>query len=142
VADYDVVSPALQEVCMPHILVIEDDLEFREPLTKTLTNDGHTVSLAGDGEAALLMLKTLRPDLIITDILMPKMDGIETIMEMSRLGGTTPIIAMTGGRRSLLTSDFLLDSANLMGGKKTLSKPFSRADLRRAIQEALAKPVA
>jgi CheY-like chemotaxis protein len=124
---------------MPHILVIEDDLDFREPLVKMLTNDGHTVAIAGDGRVALSLLKTLRPDLIITDILMPNMDGIETIMEMSHSGSATPIIAMSGGRRSI-TTEFMLDSAKLMGVKATLAKPFSRADLRRAINEALASP--
>ncbi len=121
---------------MSHILVIEDDLKFREPLVKTLTNDGHTVSIAGDGMAALSLLKTVRPDLIITDILMPNMDGIETIMELSQLGNAVPIIAMSGGRRSL-TPDFNLGSAEIIGVKVTLAKPFSRADLRRAIQESL-----
>ena len=63
---------------MSHIFVIEDDLEFREPLVKMLTNDGHAVTVAGDGGEALKLLRTVRPDLIITDILMPKLDGIET----------------------------------------------------------------
>jgi CheY-like chemotaxis protein len=126
---------------MPHILVIEDDVEFRAPLVKMLTNDGHKVSIAGDGMVALSLLKTMRPDLILTDILMPNMDGIEMIMAMSRSDTPMPIIAMSGGRRSFLTADFLLDSANLMGVKKTLTKPFSRADLRTAIQEALSSPL-
>jgi CheY-like chemotaxis protein len=76
---------------MPHILVIEDDLELREPLVKMLTNDGHTVSVAGDGLEALHLLNTIRPDLIVTDVLMPKMDGIETIMELARSGNAVPI---------------------------------------------------
>jgi CheY-like chemotaxis protein len=124
---------------MPHILVIEDDHAFREPLVKMLTNDGHTVAVAGDGMEALKLLKSMRPDLIITDVLMPKLDGIETIMELSRTGHAVPIIAMSGGRRSV-TSDFNLASAELMGIRATLAKPFSRADLRRAIQQALASP--
>lgn len=124
---------------MPHILVVEDDIKFRDPLVKGLTNDGHTVAVAGDGVAALLLLKTIRPDLIITDILMPKMDGIETIIELSRLADAVPIIAMSGGRRSI-TSEFNLDSAGIMGVRVTLAKPFSRADLRQAIEKALAVP--
>ena len=122
---------------MPHILVIEDDLEFRDPLVKLLMNDGHTVTVAGDGVEALRLLKTMRPALIISDVLMPKMDGIETIMELSRSGNQVPIIAMSGGRRSV-SADFNLASAKLMGVRATLSKPFSRADLRDAITQALA----
>ena len=124
---------------MAHILLIEDDLEFREPLVKMLKNDGHTVSIAGDGMAALTLLKTIRPELIITDILMPNMDGIETIIELSKLDDAVPIIAMSGGRRCI-TPDFNLASAAVMGVKVTLTKPFSRDDLRRAIKECLAVP--
>jgi CheY-like chemotaxis protein len=126
---------------MSFILVIEDDLAFREPLVKMLTNDGHRVEVAGDGAAALKILATIRPDLIITDVLMPKMDGIETIMELSRTGSVVPIIAMSGGRR-VLSPEFNLASATTMGVRVTLEKPFARADLRSAIQRALASPPA
>jgi CheY-like chemotaxis protein len=105
-----------------------------------LTNDQHTVAVAGDGVEALKLLKTLRPDLIITDVLMPKMDGIETIMELSRSGNPVPVIAMSGGRRSV-TADFNLASAEIMGVRATLAKPFTRAELRGAIQKALTTPV-
>jgi len=105
---------------MPRILVIEDDLAFREPLVKMLTNDGHFVT--------------------VTDVLMPKMDGIEVIMELSRSGSPVPMIAMSGGRRSV-TADFNLGSAEIMGARVMLAKPFSREDLRRAIQQALALPL-
>jgi CheY-like chemotaxis protein len=125
---------------MPHILVIEDELEFRAPLVKLLTNDGHKVAVAGDGVEALKLLGTIRPDLIITDVLMPKMDGVEVIMHLSRSGNGVPIIAMSGGRRSV-TSDFNLSSAEMIGVSVTLAKPFSRADLRRAVQQALASPL-
>jgi CheY-like chemotaxis protein len=122
---------------MPHILVIEDDLEFRDPLVKLLMSDRHTVTIAGNGVEALNLLKTIRPALIITDVLMPKMDGIETIMQLSRAGNDVPIIAMSGGRRSV-SADFNLASAKLMGVRTTLAKPFSRAELRDAIHLALA----
>ena len=124
---------------MAHILVVEDELAFREPLVKLLTNDGHLVAVAGNGVEALHLLKTIRPDLIITDILMPKKDGIETIEELSRLGNAVPIIAMSGGRRSV-TADFNLASAEFTGVRASLTKPFSRAELRGAIQLALAGP--
>lgn len=122
---------------MAHMLVIEDDVQFRDTLQQMLTRDGHQVTIATDGSEALLLLKTVRPELIITDILMPKMDGIEIIMELRRLGSETPIIAMSGGGRSI-ASDTALGSAELMGVKATLVKPFSRSELRKAISEALA----
>ncbi len=129
-------APIDQDPRVPHILVIEDDLEFREPLVNMLAKDGHTVAVAGNGAEALQLLNTIRPDLIITDVLMPKMDGIETILELSRARSAVPIIAMSGGRRSI-SADFNLESAGIMGVKATLAKPFSRAELRGAIQRAL-----
>ena len=105
-----------------------------------LTNDGHTVAVAGDGVEALKLLENIRPDLIITDVLMPKMDGIEVIMDLSSSGNAIPIIAISGGQRSV-TADFNLASAATMGVRVTLAKPFSREDLRRAIQQALAAPL-
>ena len=82
------------------------------------------------------MLARVRPDLIITDILMPNMDGMEFIMELVRQSNNTPLIAMSGGRRSI-TSAFNLESARLLGVKVTLSKPFTHTALRAALHEAL-----
>ncbi len=122
---------------MAHILVIEDDEQFREMLVKMLTQDTHKVTVAHDGEQGLHLYRQVMPDLIITDILMPRMDGIETIMELARQGGSTPVIAISGGRRSI-SAEFNLESASLMGVKAALAKPFTRADLRQAIEQALA----
>jgi CheY-like chemotaxis protein len=125
---------------MPQILLIEDDDQFRQMLVQMLKGDGHTVTIAVNGLEALEKLKTWRPDLILTDILMAKMDGVETIMELAKRGIAVPIIAMSGGRRSI-TSDFNLNSAEMLGVSATLSKPFARADLRQAITAALGAAV-
>ena len=122
---------------MAHIMVVEDDIQFRQMLLDMLQQDGHRVASAGDGVEAMTALAAARPDLIITDILMPGMDGVELIMELSRQDNATPMIAMSGGRRAI-TAEFNLDSAALLGVKSTLAKPFSRADLRAAIEQALA----
>ncbi|MDO9140355.1 MAG: response regulator [Methylococcales bacterium] len=122
---------------MAHILVIEDDEQFREMLVQMLTLDAHKVTVAHDGEEGVQLSQQVSPNLIITDILMPRMDGIEAIMELARQGGGIPIIAMSGGRRSI-SAEFNLESATLMGVRATLAKPFTRADLRLAIEQALA----
>lgn len=122
---------------MAHILVVEDDEQFRTMLEQMLTQDRHRVSVARDGEEGLRLAAEIRPDLIVTDILMPRRDGIEMILELSRLGSTIPVIAISGGRR-FISAGFNLESAALLGVKATLSKPFVRADLRRAIAEACA----
>jgi len=121
---------------MANILVIDDDDFFREVLVKMLQNDGHKVTEAPDGAQALALLQRARPELIITDILMPHMDGVEFITELSRQSNNTPVIAMSGGRRSI-TAAFNLESAKLMGVKVTLSKPITRSALNAALHEAL-----
>jgi CheY-like chemotaxis protein len=122
---------------MAHIVVVEDDVQFRQMLVDTLKQDGYQVTSAGDGVEALSLLARVQPDLIITDILMPNMDGVELMMELSKQDNHTPVIAMSGGRRSI-TAQFNLESAALLGAKATLAKPFSHADLRNAIEQALA----
>jgi CheY-like chemotaxis protein len=121
---------------MAHILVIEDDNQFRAMLKQMLQDEGHRVSEASDGEEGLQVASVSRPDLIITDILMPRKDGIDTIVALARRGDKTPVIAISGGRRSI-TADFNLESATMMGVEATLSKPFSLVDLRTAIRKAL-----
>jgi len=124
------------EKSMPHILVIEDDEFFADLMVELLKQDGHEVSLAMDGAKALQLLQTQGPDLIITDILMPKMDGVELIMALAKQGNRIPIVAMSGGRRSI-SPEFSLESAKLLGVKSTLMKPFTHADLRQIVQAAL-----
>lgn len=121
---------------MPHILLIDDDKPFRAMLEQMLAEDGHQVTTAGDGDEGLRLASTCKPDLIVTDILMPHTDGIQTIVALNRSGSHTPIIAMSGGRR-IISADFNLESATLVGVRATLPKPFARADLRRAIETAL-----
>lgn len=121
---------------MAHILLIDDDKPFRAMLAQMLSLDTHRVTIACDGEEGLRLAGQVKPDLIITDILMPHKDGIETIMALNKSGSEIPIIAISGGRR-YLSAGFNLQSATLVGVKATLAKPFARADLRQAIALAL-----
>ncbi|MBN2232893.1 MAG: response regulator [Deltaproteobacteria bacterium] len=121
---------------MAHILIIDDDEQFRGMLTQMLEQDHHRVRAARDGDEGLRMAGHSKPELIITDILMPNMDGIELLTALARREEAPPIIAISGGRRSI-SAEFNLESATLMGVKATLAKPFSREQLRRAIDTAL-----
>ena len=105
-------------------------------LAQMLSLEAHRVTQAGDGEKGLRLAGQVKPDLIITDILMPNKDGMETIMALSEGGSAIPIIAISGGGR-VLSAQFNLETAALMGVKATLAKPFARADLHRAIALAL-----
>ena len=121
---------------MTNVLIVDDDELFRAMLVAMVQREGYQVSTATNGNEALAAIERHRPDLVITDILMPEKDGIELIMELARHDSPIPIIAVSGGRRSI-SLEFNLESAKLMGVRATLPKPFTREDLRRAIAEAL-----
>ena len=121
---------------MAHILVIDDDEQFRAMLVQMLTQEGHRVTAAVDGEEGLRLIGQIHPQLIITDILMPNKDGMDLILELNRANSKIPVIAVSGGRRCI-TAEFNLDSAALLGARATLAKPFSRADLRLVLETAL-----
>jgi len=122
---------------MTHILVVEDDPQFCTMITQMLTQDGHRIQVAGNGEEGLRRIAEAAPELILTDILMPGTDGIDLIMALNRQGSAIPVIAMSGGRRTI-RAEFNLESAALLGVRATLTKPFTRAELRQAITSALA----
>jgi CheY-like chemotaxis protein len=122
---------------MAHILLIEDDDQYRDMLASMLRQDGHQVMAAADGTQGLRLCQEHVPDLVITDILMPDTDGIEVIMELSRWQHAPPVIAISGGRRSI-SAQFNLQSAAMVGVRATLAKPFAREELRQAISLVLA----
>ncbi len=121
---------------MAKILVIDDEEQLRDLLKKMLTRDGHQVFMAQDGEEGVRSFYQFKPDLIITDIIMPNKDGIEVIMELLNANPELPIIAISGGRRAI-TAGFNLDSAEMLGVKGILQKPFTHQQLQDVIQETL-----
>jgi CheY-like chemotaxis protein len=84
---------------MAHVLVIDDDVDVRWVIRRAVQADGHTVSEAGDGDEGLQRFAEQPPDLVITDILMPGREGIETIIELRRRRPELPILAISGGSR-------------------------------------------
>lgn len=120
---------------MSRILVVEDDQQVRELIVEMLTRGGHEVLVAEDGSAALRRFDSERVDLIITDLIMPEMEGMQTIRELRKRDPNVPLIAMSGGGR--VNADDYLDTARLMGANHSLRKPFSRAALLDAVQELL-----
>ena len=121
---------------MAKILVIDDKEQLRDLLKKMLTRDGHQVFMAQDGEEGVRSFYQFKPDLIITDIIMPNKDGIEVIMEFLNANPELPIIAISGGRRAI-KAGFNLDSAEMLGVKGILQKPFTHQQLQYVIQETL-----
>ncbi|MBF0620862.1 MAG: response regulator [Magnetococcales bacterium] len=121
---------------MALIVVIDDDPDFREMLQDVLTNEGHSVATAVDGNDGVRVVRQKKPDLVITDILMPEKEGIETIQELRADNESLPIIAVSGGSRHL-PSQVGLKVAAHMGAVITLSKPVAIADLIDAVDSLL-----
>jgi CheY-like chemotaxis protein len=121
---------------MARILLIDDDDQLRTLLRLMLTHFGHTVTEARNGVEGLKHFALDGTDLVITDLVMPEMEGIETILELRRREPQVKIIAMSGGGRNR-GADYLRP-AKAMGAAKTLTKPFSNETLIAAVNEVLA----
>jgi len=117
------------------ILVIDDDLLFRSMLVEMLERKEYLVYAAEDGEQGVNIWKEVHPDIVITDIIMPNKEGIETILEMKRQNKNVKIIAISGGGRTNAQDN--LRSAKLLGASLTLSKPFDSGDLLSAVNTLL-----
>ena len=116
------------------ILIVEDQPLFREILAAALTTHGHIIEVAADGREAERRLSSESFDLIITDILMPEQDGIQTIMNLHASNNPIPIIAMTG---SHMYTEIYLRTAKALGATRVLTKPFGMRELLDATSDAL-----
>lgn len=121
---------------MSRILVIDDDPDVRQLLRRALEHDKHEVLEAENGKEGVRLWRENRPDLVITDILMPEKDGYETLFELLSMDPNVKVIAMTAGDwRDTL--DRLWD-AQLHGAARTIPKPFTLSEMRRIVGEVLA----
>ena len=117
------------------ILVIDDDIQFRTMIVEMLERKDFTVFSASDGEKGLQIWQELKPDLVITDIIMPNKEGIETIIDLKRKDKSVKIIAISGGGR--INAKDNLHSAKLLGASLTLAKPFDNSQLMEAIYQLI-----
>jgi len=120
---------------MAKILLVDDDDMFRDMLSKTLTKMGHVVVEAHDGKEAHKIFAEAPADLVITDIVMPEKDGIQTIIELRHRYPGLQIVAMSGGGRMSPTN--YLKSAKMLGAQRVLAKPFSNQELAAVLNELL-----
>ncbi len=121
---------------MPRILVIEDEVQLRRLTRQMLELEGFEVLEAGDGNTGLQTVAENSIDLVITDIIMPGKEGIETILELKQKNPNIGIIAISGGGR--IGPDGYLELARRFGASQTFSKPFDRQELVQAVKELLA----
>jgi CheY-like chemotaxis protein len=101
------------------ILIIDDDRQMRRLLTRILGGAGHTVREAENGRDGIAEFQRQRAALVISDIVMPDMEGIETILALRREEPDIPIIAISGGSEPVY-----LRAAGRLGATATLEKPF------------------
>ena len=120
---------------MAHILVIDDDEQIQRLLTIILEKEGHRVSVAINGKEGLALFEKANPELVITDVLMPEVEGLETIRQLKQLKPDLPIIAITGGGR--VGAEVCLLTATKFGACKTFKKPVPKQELFAAINEAI-----
>ena len=121
---------------MATILVIEDDEPLRRFILRMLKPTGHTLLEAPDGAEGIAVLERHDADLVITDLLMPRKEGIATMREISALRPATRFLAISGGGAERNAS--FLEVAKVMGAHETLAKPFTAQALLEAVKRVLA----
>ncbi|MBI1776459.1 MAG: response regulator [Proteobacteria bacterium] len=115
---------------MATVLLVEDDPNFCMFVSAILEHSGHDVRFAADGDLAIESFTQRRPDLVITDLVMLRRDGIDTIRTLRDFDPRVPIIAMSGANAAVLKL------AQFFGAVATLAKPFNAAMLLNAVSMA------
>jgi CheY-like chemotaxis protein len=122
---------------MPRILLVDDDESFRKMVRLTLTKFGYDVVEAANGKDAVKVHAAGPADLIMTDLIMPEQEGLETIQLFRKQHPNVKIVAMSGGGR-INGQDFLV-IAKFFGADRTINKPFANRELADLLAELLPK---
>ncbi|QBX37647.1 response regulator [Brevundimonas sp. S30B] len=120
---------------MALILIVDDDPVLTALAEDALRQDGHQVLTAADGEEGLRRLRDAPVDLVVLDMLMPRKDGFETLMEIRRLRRGPRVLAISGGGRSAPMN--YLGPARTLGADAIMEKPFSPPALLQRVRELL-----
>lgn len=125
---------------MGRILVIDDEPPIRQLVRRSLEPRGHEVLEAGDGEAGIRLFRDSPVDLVVTDLIMPEKEGIETILELRELDPGVKILVISGGLsfggRSVDKQGPLMD-AEALGASASLAKPFDVTTLVEMVEDLL-----
>lgn len=119
---------------MSKILIVDDQLGVRRLLFETFREDHHEVEMAANGEDAVLLLQAFKPELILMDMKMPGINGIETLRQVRALDQQVGVIMMTayGDAQNM-------EQAKELGILHYLGKPFDLFELRERVREILTK---
>jgi len=112
---------------MRSVLIIDDDLELLRQMAMAFVQAGYRVQTAADGQAGLARFLSAPTDLVVTDIVMPNREGIETIVALKRATRAVKVLAISGGYR-VAPADFL-NLARHVGADGGLAKPFRLVEL-------------
>jgi CheY-like chemotaxis protein len=121
---------------MPRILVVDDDSAVRVAILRALERKGHEVRLAATGLEGARLWRDAPADLVVLDIHMPEMDGIELLVQLRSLNPTVPILMVSGGSQTHRYD--LLQDARLLGATAELKKPFSLSEFYAVVERLLA----
>jgi YesN/AraC family two-component response regulator len=122
---------------MYDILVVDDEPMIRDGLKVALEMEGHRTLTASDGKEALKIVDESKPQIIITDIIMPERDGIEVICTVKENNPDIKILAISGGGR--ISAKDHLKIASQLGAVGVLAKPFSTEELLAEINKLFEK---
>ena len=117
------------------VLVIDDDPAMRGTMRRILEREGYDVREAGDGAEGLRVFQADPADVVVTDLIMPDKEGIETIMELREQWPDVRILAVSGG--GVVGADGQLADAEALGADASLGKPFTVEQLREAVAALL-----
>lgn len=123
---------------MARVMVVDDDGDIRASLRKALEREGHTVTEEPDGASALRHFTGDPVDLVISDVYMPDMDGIDFLMRVREVFPEARTILISGGGQ--LKKESVLGAASRLGADRVLEKPFEMDDLLGAVEAVLGRP--
>lgn len=124
---------------MANILVVDDDGAVLATVRLMLERGGHHVAVASEARVGVNMVLSEKPDLMLVDIFMPGMDGLEALRIVQRSQPALPIVVMSGNRfrsSDVQTPDFL-HMATMLGAVSSLPKPFRAGQLLEAVSKGL-----
>ncbi|MBF0126879.1 MAG: response regulator [Magnetococcales bacterium] len=123
---------------MKDILIVDDEPKLRLLLHRILQEAGYSLAVAANGVEAMAMCRKEQPKLVISDIFMPDMDGIELLENLRESCLGQKVIAMSGGSTHL-AADFLHEIATMFGAAGFLVKPFSKQEVLEAVECAIGR---
>lgn len=122
------------------ILVIDDEPSVLDLLQRILESEGYAVEVASNGLEGVELFRLQPCDLVISDMVMPVKDGLQTILELRNIAPNLPVIAISGG--GVISKERYLTVAGYLGRVKTIAKPFAVEAIVKAVAGLLQEPVA